>query len=263
MDMKRIFIILTVLAAAPVMSVAQDTGQGSGQEISVLWDKAVSAYSGSDYDAALEAFSAIEAEGYASAGLYYNMANCYFKKDHYLGKSILYYERALKEDPSFEDAAYNLEMARQYTVDKIDSVPEFILVTWFKSFRNSLSSDTWAWLSIGLFCLAAIFLLLFRFAASLPLRKASFSLAIITFVFSVTAFLFSFSLRNFAVEGSEAIVMTPVGSVKSSPGNSDQSLFILHEGTKVGIVDQLGEWYRIELSDGRQGWTEKKNLEII
>ena len=59
------------------------------------------------------------------------------------------------------------------------------------------------------------------------------------------------------------MVTVPVSSVKSSPGSADQSLFILHEGTKVSVVDRLGEWYRIELSDGRQGWLETEDVEII
>ena len=258
--MKRIYTIITILTLSAGLSAAQDAGH---PDISALWDNAVSAYSQSDYDAALEGFSTIAGQGYASAELYYNIANCYFKKGHFLGKSILYYEKALKEDPSFEDAAYNLEMARQYTVDKIDSVPEFILSTWLKSFRDCLSSNAWAWMSAGLLLAAAILLLLFRFAASLPLRKVSFSLAVAAFLMAAMAFAFAWNLRNLAVEESHAVVMNPVASVKSSPGSSDQSLFILHEGTKVGIVDELGEWYRSELSDGRQGWMEKNYLETI
>lgn len=258
--MKRVYTIIAILTLSAWIATAQDA---SRSDVASIWDNAVSAYSRSDYDAALDGFSAIAGQGYASAELYYNIANCYFKKGHFLGKSILYYEKALKEDPSFEDAAYNLAMARQYTVDKIDSVPEFILATWFKSFRDCLSSNAWAWISLGLLSAVAVLLLLFRFAASLPLRKASFSLAIAAFLMASLAFAFAWNLRNMAVGETHAIVMNPVASAKSSPGSSDQSLFILHEGTKVGIVDGLGEWYRIELSDGRQGWMEKRYLETI
>ena len=62
----------------------------------------------------------------------------------------------------------------------------------------------------------------------------------------------------------DAIVMRPVVSVKSSPSaESSQDLFILHEGTKVEILDQVGSWNNIELADGRQGWMRSADMEII
>ncbi|HBH21366.1 MAG TPA: hypothetical protein DDX33_05210 [Rikenellaceae bacterium] len=38
---------------------------------------------------------------------------------------------------------------------------------------------------------------------------------------------------------------------------------MLHEGTKVIIVDRVGDWFNIELSDGRQGWLLSSDMEII
>ena len=62
----------------------------------------------------------------------------------------------------------------------------------------------------------------------------------------------------------KAIVMRPVVSVKSSPSTeAAQDLFILHEGTKVEILDQVGSWSNIELADGRQGWIRTSEIEII
>ena len=56
----------------------------------------------------------------------------------------------------------------------------------------------------------------------------------------------------------------PFVSVKSSPGaDASKDLFILHEGTKVKIVDSVGSWYNIELADGRQGWMQVSDIEII
>jgi SH3-like domain-containing protein len=55
-----------------------------------------------------------------------------------------------------------------------------------------------------------------------------------------------------------------VTSVKSSPsGEASKDLFILHEGTKVKLIDQLGTWSKVELADGRQGWMKTDDLEVI
>ena len=57
--------------------------------------------------------------------------------------------------------------------------------------------------------------------------------------------------------------MIPVSSVKSSPGEDGKSLFILHEGTRLKILDELGTWYKAEISDGRQGWIRSADIEVI
>ena len=56
----------------------------------------------------------------------------------------------------------------------------------------------------------------------------------------------------------------PRPSAKSSPSaESSKDLFVLHEGTKVKILDSVGVWKNISLSDGRQGWIQESDMEII
>lgn len=251
----------TMIAALLLSALAAVAGRA--QDVDSLWSSAVEEYTDGNYQAALDGFSAIEQAGYVSPDLYYNMGNCCYKLGHRLGQSILYYEKALKLDPSYEDAAVNLEIARESTLDRIDSVPEFILITWFREFRDTLSSDAWAGIALALFLAVAVLVLAFRFGRSAALRKTAFALAVAALLFTVMSAVFAFSLYSAVEDSGQAIVTVPVSSVKSSPGSTDQSLFILHEGTKVSVVDRLGDWYRIELSDGRQGWMEGKDVEII
>ena len=253
--MKRIIMILGILTVSAVWLSAQDADS--------LWNQAVKDYTEENYQEALAGFTALEADGYVSRELYYNIGNCYYKLGNSLGQSILYYERALKLDPSYEDAQVNLAIAREYTLDRIDEVPEFILLTWIKAFRDTVSSDAWAWIALALFLVTAVMVLLFRFGGSPALRKTAFALAVAALLMTIISAVFAFNLRSALESDGEAVVTVPVSSVKSSPGSTDQSLFILHEGTKVAVMDSLGEWYRIELSDGRQGWLEAEDVEII
>ena len=253
--MKRIMMILGILTVSAAWLSAQDADS--------LWNQAVKDYTEENYQAALDCFSALEAEGYVSRELYYNIGNCYYKLGNCLGQSILYYERALKLDPSYEDAQVNLAIAREYTLDRIDEVPEFILLTWIKAFRDTVSSDAWAWIALALFLVTAVMVLLFRFGGSPAVRKTAFAMAIIALAFMIISAVFAFNLRSELESEDGAVVTVPVSSVKSSPGSTDQSLFILHEGTRISVLESLGEWYRIELSDGRQGWMEAEDVEII
>ena len=253
--MKRIMMILGILTVSAAWLSAQDADS--------LWNQAVKDYTEENYQEALAGFTALEADGYVSRELYYNIGNCYYKLGNSLGQSILYYERALKLDPSYEDAQVNLAIAREYTLDRIDEVPEFILLTWIKAFRDTMSSDAWAWIALALFLVTAVMVLLFRFGGSPAVRKTAFAMAITALAFMIISAVFAFNLRSELESGDGAVVTVPVSSVKSSPGSTDQSLFILHEGTRISVLESLGEWYRIELSDGRQGWLEAEDVEII
>jgi SH3-like domain-containing protein len=76
---------------------------------------------------------------------------------------------------------------------------------------------------------------------------------------------FAFSSRNkyLVYDSHKAIITTPMVSGKSSPDSSGTDLFVLHEGTKVSVEDEVGEWLEIRLSDGNKGWVPLNSLNII
>ena len=226
------------------------------------WNSANQAYAAGDFSKALELYSAIEKEGYSSERLYYNLGNTNFKLNQY-GKAILYYERALKLSPSNSDIKKNLEIVKEFTLDEIEVIPEFILKTWVKNINYSLSSNGWARIGLIFFVIAAIFALGYFFAPTKGYRKLSFFLSIVALSFVLFSFSFAWSQKYKYNREMMAIVIPPVTSIKSAPNSSGKSLFVLHEGTKVEVVEKLGKWNRIELSDGRQGWMQSADGEII
>lgn len=64
-------------------------------------------------------------------------------------------------------------------------------------------------------------------------------------------------------ERNEAIVFAPTITIKSSPAESGTDLFVLHEGTKVKLLDKVGDWSEILLADGNRGWIPTNQIEII
>lgn len=253
MDMKKIF-TLVLLAFSLVNLYADEKGE--------LWTKANDAYSMGQYETALNDYVEIEKDGYQSYKLYYNMGNAWYKTGN-IGKAILYYEKALKLNPAGEDALNNLQIAKLQTLDKIDVLPEFILATWVKDIRNMMSSNAWGYTAVAFFAAVCILMLLFKFAPTTGGRKLSFVLACVAFLLFVFSLLFAANLRSNAKSEDYAVVMVPVSNVKSAPNSTGNNLFILHEGSKVEILEQAGKWCRIEISDGRQGWLESRDIEVI
>ena len=227
------------------------------------WRTGVEAYAAGDYEAALEAWTAISSEGLTSPALECNIGDAYFKMGDN-ARAILHYERSLKADPSFADARFNLEYAQGFLRDRFDTVPEFFLLPFFRSVSWSLPSDAWAALFLVLLALALAGALLFIFGRSAALKKTGFWLGIVLLALSLGCLSISASQRSQGLRSESAIVLSPVASVRSAPAaEGSRDLFLLHEGTKVGVIGELGSWINVSLPDGRQGWISCGDVEKI
>lgn len=241
-----------LLLSAPAYAVETDD----------LWNQANQAYSEGNWQQAIEGYRTIEEAGYQSSDLYFNIGNAFFKSGDN-ASAILFYEKALKLNPGNEDAASNLEVARQFTLDKIESVPDFFLTEKARKLGHTLNADGWAVLSLSFLFVVAVLILVFRSARSGRSRRISFICAVAVLLLSVISFIFSLSLKKAVIVEDSAIVVSPVSSVKSSPSDGGNSIFVLHEGTKVKLLDSVGDWTRIEIADGRQGWLQSTTIENI
>lgn len=259
-------IVLAAMLALPAFaaSAQENTAEtaSTADPVEKYWSDAAAAYTAGDYASALENYKNIESFSLCSDELYYNIGNCHYKMGDN-SRAILYYEKCLKINPSHKDALNNVTLARQFTLDKIEVVPDFILVQWLEDIMFSCSADAWAWIALGFGLLVVILLLGFKFLPALGARKASFVFACIFFALTLGAVSFSLCEKADAMHYDEAIMIQPVSSVKSSPGDAGKSIFVLHEGTKVEVLDNLGDWTLIQISDGRQGWAESSSMELI
>lgn len=233
------------------------------KDLDSLWTAGVQAYTDGKFSDASAAWTSIEESGQKSAKLYYNLGNAWFKQGNY-PKAILNYERALRLDPSYSDARYNLEFTSNFVQDKIEPVPEFILKSVARKVCYVMGSNAWAVIFLVLLAAALVMGLLFLLGSSVGKRRAGFYCGIVLLLLSAGTLSFSIWQKSDSVKTDTAIVMSPVSSVKSSPSSgSSKDLFVIHEGTKVTILDEVGSWKNIALADGRQGWIPASDIEII
>lgn len=231
--------------------------------IDSLWTGATAAYAEGRWEDAIDGYTAISRSGLESADLYCNIGSAYFKAEDY-PHAVLYYERALKLDPSCSDARYNLEVVSGFIQDRIDPVPEFVLKTWTKSVCYILDSDAWAALFIVFLLLAGLMTVVLVLSSRTAWKRTGFFSGIVFLLLAVASVSFSLWQRSDYMRADRAVVMRPVTSVKSSPSDeASTDLFILHEGTSVRILDTVGDWNNIELADGRQGWIPSDDIEVI
>ena len=232
------------------------------QQIDEMVDKANNLYRNQQYQSALAVYDSIKSLGYESALLYYNIGNTYYKLNE-IPNAILYYEKALKLDPKNEKANQNLSRARLLTIDRIEEIPEFFLLNSYREFVFAFSSNVWAILSTVFFisCLAAF--LIFFLSTGTGIRRVGFYFGIVLLLLSVTTLLFANkSYRMFTTHNS-AVVMQSTVTLKGSPSENSSELYIIHEGTKVHLLDSVEDWKEVRLTDGKKGWLKAETIELI
>ena len=250
--MKRIMLFLSLILCFGQFAFSQTNAEKQGNDL----------YAKGDYTSAAKQYEKILSNDGIAAEIYYNLGNAYYKSNE-IGKSILNYERALRLSPSFDDARFNLELAQLKVVDNIVPSPTFFIGRWIQNLIKLLTSNQWLYISFVIFILCLISIFLFIFGYSRAVRKISFNFAILFLGICFFSLIFSGVRKGQMYNHSDAIVMSGVISVKSSPDKSGTDLFQLHEGAKVTIKSTLGNWTEIKLSNGGIGWVEQVNIEKI
>ena len=231
-----------------------------------LQAEAEEAFRNGDFARSIELFEELieqaRIENRESAQLHYNLGNAYFRNNE-LGRAILNFERALLLNPGDSDIRHNLRFARAHTIDHIEPSGAIFLTNWINVVRNIFNSNQWATAAIVLFLIFIGCIAVFLFVRNVWARKTAFYVGIVVFSLLIVANLFAFRQKNERMSREFAIVMPSGISVNASPDANSTLLFHLHEGTKVRIRNNDGNWYEIEIDNGSVGWTLKQNVERI
>ena len=122
---------------------------------------------------------------------------------------------------------------------------------------NSYLIDEWATYSIWISFFAMIVMIVFLFTRAVMKRIAFFSGIIIFFV-SILFFFLGSQQKSSKLNSKYGIIFSPSVTVKSSPEQDGTRLFVIHEGTKVEILDTENEWTEISLMNGNKGWVKSE-----
>lgn len=251
--MKKYINILFLLVCIAFIANAQPEN---------LLKEANQLYAANEFGKAIKVYESIIGQGFESPELYFNLGNACYKNQE-LTKAILYYEKAKLLAPNDEEIQFNIDLVNQFVVDKIEPLPRPFFLKWGQSILNLFTANGWAFISILTFifvlCLAAFFI----FARTITLRKISFSAAIFLLFISLLSFVLADKQKTKITHRNHAVIFSTTVTVKSSPSESGTDLFVIHEGLKVEIKEELGDWADIKLEDGNSGWIKKGVFERI
>ncbi len=253
-------VAVTVFGASAVQAradIAQDASLGGA------FRQGNALYQAGQFDSALAAYGQVLGQGFENGPLYFNMGNCAYKLGR-TGTAVLYYEKARRFMPSDEDLKANLLMANLRVVDKVEARSEFLPLRLFRIVVRGLPAPVWALMTIGFFGLAIAGAVLFLLSRRRFLAVNGYRGAVMFGILFVVAGLLWLGRVLSDRSTVEAVILAAKVDVMSAPGGQDSvESFSLHEGTKVRLDRESGDWVEIVLPDGKVGWVMKSSLEKI
>ena len=251
--MKKLYFFLFVLSST--IFVAQNSAKK-------IFENANNLYKEGKFNEAIIGYKKIEAKDSISAALYYNLGNSYYKLND-VATSIYYYEKTLLMDPLHKDAANNLAFAKRMTIDTIEALPKTFLQRLENKYLQKLSYNEWAKLSVVFSVLGALLFLLFYSTDISKKKRIYFLSSVVSFLLLIVAVGITYHQHQKANNTEYAIIFSPKVNVNNAPTLNSETVFELHEGTKVTVLDNVDNWRKIKLADGKTGWIALENLKML
>lgn len=219
-------------------------------------------YQEEKYNEAIETYLKVINQGYESVEVYFNLANAYYKTN-FTAEAIYFYEKALALDPAKIDVKVNLEYANRSIIDNIKAVPKSTFDKFNDLFLAVFPYDTWAILAVSCSLIAGLIWMLFFFSTQPSVKKLHFTLATITSLSCLIGLVITAQQYKRKQNTTYAIVFANQVEVKNAPRESATENFVLHEGTKVSVIDVIGDWEKIKLTDGQVGWISSQAIKKL
>ena len=226
------------------------------------FEKGNSLYQKGNYNEAITAYESVLSTKKQSAELYFNLGNCYYKLNK-VAPAIYNYEKALVLNPNDCEIQNNLKFAQKLQIDEIKEVPKVGFGKLIRDFTATFHYDTWAWIAVSFATLFLLFFIGYYFSQT-TLSKRIFFLGMFVLLLLILISVLSAIFEKSHYENERpAIVFAEVVSVKSEPKTSGSDVLVLHEGTKVFVLETLDTWKKIQLTDGTEGWIENSAIKEV
>lgn len=219
-------------------------------------------YRNSNFEGAIESYEKVLSSGFESSSLYYNLGNAYYRIGK-IGYAILYYEKAHKLSPGDEDINHNLAFVNSKIPDRIETVPSLFLFRWWESLLALFSLNAWTYTVFILYILFLSLIAVYFLMKNPRYQRLSFfsGIGILTLlIFSVTILIINLKRE---LNYKNGVITEYSVAVKNAPDEKANDAFVIHEGLKVGLEDQIEGWIKIKLQDGKVGWINRKTVRVI
>lgn len=250
--MRTFGLILLILGLCSPAWAAEGTPTDLAQKAAA----ARAAYDASDYTQARTLYLELQAAGFSSAELYFNLGNAEFKSGR-LGRAIGYYRRAAQVSPGDTDIRYNLNFAR--TLVKRPTEKTGALTRLAKRFFQALPGRTLAlaaWVAYMILALVAGWLIV-RHGQGQILRWAAVLSGALFVLLAAWA-----SVRILADRNMQwGVIIVNQAEARNGPSSDYEVGFKVPVGREVRVLGQEGSWIAIGLTpEGYKGFIQESEI---
>lgn len=221
--------------------------------------------SSSDYTHAADILDSLENSIVPTANFYLALGNARFESGR-TGEAILAYERGLKLKPGNGNLINNLRYVREEAGLPPVAGSDFALLRWWRMLGAALGTTLAYTISLILWWLAVsgvLYWYLRRKRMSEKRRFALLPLSVGIGVLSLLFFALGWTRHDYLHRSDTAILLTPMATLRVAPTSEASAEADLPSGHKVTITDRVNRYVKVRLSDGRQGYLLREEVEII
>ncbi|MBO5254970.1 MAG: hypothetical protein J6B07_04000 [Opitutales bacterium] len=205
-------------------------------------------YKNGDYNSAKESYQNAINKGGASAQLFFNMANTCAKLNK-KGQALLYYMKALVEEPRLREAEANLKLfAKDNSIQLPDKSSVDMYLLELSEFEWIIVCVVAFWFTISLFLIPRMYV---------KRTSVYIFLGIIFAIVTATAVIGIVRCNNIA---NTAIALTDDVELRLSPTPNAPVESVVQEGTFANILKNKGNYIYVQAPSGKRGWTNKKEF---
>ena len=95
------------------------------------------------------------------------------------------------------------------------------------------------------------------------MKRRFFGASVFLFIVLIASFSFVFVNDQEVQDTQYAILFSEQINIRTEPNDRADVEFVLHEGTKVVLLDRLDEWQKIRIANGSMGWTKNAELRVL
>ena len=215
---------------------------------SSTFESANKLYEEGKFAEAAAAYENVGQSGKASAALYFNLGNAWFKSGQ-IGRAIAAYRQAEQITPRDPDLRANLQFARNQTPSPT------LLPTRWQRWLGRLTLNEWTVLAAVSLWLWLLLLAVLQWRPALRpvLRTYAFVLAVLAALLCACA---AAALSETRLTRT-AIVIAREATVRYGPLAESPSAFTVHDGAELRILDQKDEWLQVSAGPRRIGWLRR------
>jgi len=252
---KIIFAINIIWMVSPSILSAQINVENIFSQANELYNKG-------SYIEAINNYKEIIKNDFHSAELYYNLGNAYYRLDS-IASSVYYYEKALQLNPNDREIIDNLELINKTLVDEIDPITTPLIESILNSISNIFYFETWGYISIFFSFLIVALFLSYYFANSSRVKRLTFVLLCISSIFMLVSLINGNKGYNNYINNEYAVIYSYETDLKTEPNYRSETLFMLHEGTKIQVLENYNNWIKIRLVNGQVGYIQLIDVKIL